>query len=125
MTREQLIAKFGNCSESFLRANSAGDSRVRADHQKPTQGDALVRVAPRKGKGRKGAVLGVARRRSIVLRVFSTHPPDWDGISCKEIQDCLVHAGLLDGDDWHLLYGTVISEKVHTKEEERTEIELT
>lgn len=122
--RHELLKRFPNASESFLRANSAGGAPLCALHSQPTQGDALVSVAPRKGKGRKGAVLGVARRR-ITYCVFSVRPADWDGYSVKELQDCLVHAGILDGDDWHQLQGTVISEKAHSKEDERTEIYLT
>lgn len=106
------------------RANSAGGAPLCSHDSKPTQGDTLVSAAPRKGKGRKGAVLGVARRR-IVFRVFSQRPADWDGYSIKEIQDCLRHAGLLDDDSWHLLSGEVISEKAHSKEEEMTAIEIT
>lgn len=52
-------------------------------------------------------------------------PCDWDGYSIKELQDCLVHAGLLDGDEWFCLEGSVVSEKAHSREEERTEIEIT
>ena len=37
----------------------------------------------------------------------------------------LVKAGCLDGDEWNVLQGEVISEKVHTPEEERTEILIT
>lgn len=122
--KQLLKARFPNCSESFLRANSAGGAGIRAHHEKPTQGNTLVSALPRKGKGGKGAVLGAARRH-ISFRVFSQRPADYDGYSIKELQDALVHAGILDDDAWHLLYGTVISEKAHSQEEERTEIELT
>jgi len=50
------------------------------------------------------------------------HPCDWDGYSIKELQDILIKAGILDGDEWYRLHGTVVSRKVHTKEEERTEV---
>ena len=102
----------------------ADDTTLRAHDEKPTQGDALVSLAPRESKSRKGAVLGIARRR-ITFKVFSTRPADWDGISVKEIQDCLRHAGLLDGDEWNLLSGEVISEKVYSEDQERTEIIIT
>lgn len=106
------------------RANSAGGAPLCSDNSQPTQGDALVGVAPRKSKSRKGAVLGAARRH-ITYRVFAQRPADFDGYDIKEIQDCLVQSGLLDGDDWNLLCGTVLSEKAYSKEDERTEIELT
>lgn len=125
MTQHEFLkAKFPNASASFLRANSAGDSPLHPHNPQPTQRDALVGVAPRKGKGCKGAVLGIARRH-ILFRVFSTRPADYDGYDVKELQDCLRHAGLLDDDAWDCLYGTVISEKVYSKDQERTEIELT
>lgn len=63
-------------------------------------------------------------RARIIFRIYSVRPADWDGYHVKPIQDCLGHAALLDGDDWNLLQGEVISDKVHTKSEERTEIEI-
>lgn len=122
--------RFPHASAAFLarngiRANSAGGAPLCADNPQPTQGDALVSPAPRKGKGRKGAVLGAPIRRSITFRVYAVRPADWDGYSIKELQDMLVHAGILDGDAWHSLQGTVISTKVYEKEQERTVIEIT
>ncbi len=104
--------------------NQARDTPLRTDDQKPVEGDALVRPLPRKGKSSKSVVLGVERRH-ITFRVFSRRPADYDGYSIKELQDCLVHAGLLDGDGWNQLRGQVISEKVHSKEEEMTIVEIT
>jgi hypothetical protein len=111
-------------SAACLKRNQADLEGVRADDPQSTKGGALVGALPRKGKSRKGAVLGVARRH-IRFRVFSVHPPDYDGIDVKSLQDCIVKSGLLDGDGWNILYGTVISEKVHTKEEEMTIVEIT
>ena len=121
MTDEELKRYFPNASASCIRRNQADAGRVCANHEKPTQGYALVSAAPRKGKGRKGAVLGATRCR-IQFRVFSQRPADWDGYSVKEIQDCLVHAGLLDEDGWDILSGEVISEKAYSAESCRTEI---
>lgn len=117
---------FPNASAACIARNASGpdDSRIRPHDSQPTQGNALVSAAPRKSKSRKGAVLGTARRRFITFRIFARRPADWDNYDVKEIQDCLRHAGLLDGDDWHLLQGTVISEKAYSKEEERTEVTI-
>jgi Holliday junction resolvase RusA-like endonuclease len=52
-------------------------------------------------------------------------PLDWDNYRLKDLQDCLVHAGLLAGDEWNILEGSVVSCKAHTKAEEKTEIEIT
>lgn len=122
---EQYLAKSKAGRRELLRANSAGGAALRTNDPQPTQGDALVGAAPRKGKGGKGAVLDAPCRRSITFRVYAVRPADWDGYSIKELQDCLRHAGVLDDDAWDRLYGTVISEKVCTKDEERTEIEIT
>ena len=124
MNPNELKRFFPNASRSCIARNQAGDSWLCAYNTQPTQGDALVSASPRKSKSGKGVVLGVARRH-IRFRVFSQRPADYDGHDVKEVQDCLVHAGLLDGDAWNLLYGTVISEKAHSKEEERTEVEIT
>lgn len=99
-------------------------AKLHTEYSQPAKGGALVRPLPRKGKSRKGAVLGVARRRRITFRIYSVRPPDWDGVDCKSIQDCIIKAGLLDADDWDKLSGEVISEKVHSKEDERTEITI-
>ncbi len=110
-------------SAACLKRNQTRDTPLRTDDQKPVEGNALVRPLSRKSKGCKGVVLG-AERRHITFRVFSRRPADYDGYSIKELQDCLVHAGLLDGDEPHLLYGTVFSEKVHSEEEEMTIVEI-
>lgn len=111
--------------ERYQSKHSSGNPGLPALYPQSTQGDALVSAAPRKGKGRKGTVRDTSKRRLIVFRVFSVRPADWDAYSIKELQDCLVHAGILDGDDWNLLHGTVISEKAHSKEEEMTIVEIT
>ena len=92
---------------------------LRAPHKKPTQGNALVSPLPRKAKSSPSPL-----KCFIWFRVFSTRPADWDGYHIKELQDCLVHAGLLDGDGWDQLHGQVTSHKVHTKAEEQTIIEV-
>lgn len=59
----------------------------------------------------------------IRITVYAVRPADWDGWHVKEIVDGCVKAGFLDNDDWRVNpTGTVTSKKVHTKEEERTEV---
>lgn len=112
-------------SAATIARNPPDDSRLRPDDAKPVEGHALVGPSPRTRKGRKGTVLGAPRRRfRFRFVIFSTRPADWDGYSVKEIQDCLVHAGLVDDDAWNLLSGEVISEKAHSKADERTEITI-
>lgn len=63
-------------------------------------------------------------RALIIFTVFSRRPMDWDNPRFKSLQDCLVKAGFLDGDDFARLEGRVISRKAHRKEDERTEVEI-
>lgn len=57
--------------------------------------------------------------------MFSVRPLDWDNYRLKDLQDLLCLTGLLPSDNWNELEGSVISEKVHRKEEEKTVIEIT
>jgi hypothetical protein len=115
MTPDELRRHFPNSSASFLSRNPEG---VRADDEKPAEGGALVGVHPGKEAGR----VGRPARAGITFRVFSCRPADFDGWHLKECIDVLVKAEILDDDCWDLLEGRVISEKVYTKEEERTEV---
>lgn len=116
---ENLRARFPHASKSFLKAN-AGPERLRAAKPERPEGVPLERVASGAGKGGEGAV----DRTRITLRIFSCRPLDWDNYCIKQIQDCLLHAGLLDSDGWNRLEGHVISEKVHSQAEERAEITI-
>jgi hypothetical protein len=61
----------------------------------------------------------------LVFRVYACRPADPDGWAFKEIIDALVGAKILDGDGWDKLYiAGVYSEKVHSKDQERTEITI-
>jgi len=122
VTRAELLARYPNASEAFLKRNAdVGDSRIRAAEPKRTQGVPLVSPSPRKAKGRSRLV----RRYQITYRVFAVRPCDWDNYYIKGLQDLLVTAGLLPGDAWYQLYGTVIPEKVRSKDEEKTVVEIT
>lgn len=91
--------------------------RVFADHKKSVEGNALECPIPRKDPDHP--------RVKILFRVFAVYPTDWDGSTFKELQDGIVHAGLLDGDEWDRLEcAGIVSEKAYSKEEERTEVEI-
>lgn len=117
-----------NVSESVRRRNpelygseyNADGLRLRPAKPERTEGMSLEHSE--KGKSQSG--VGIAGRTRIIFRVFSQRPLDWDNYRLKDLQDCLRHAGLLDGDDWNQLQGAVISEKAHSKAEERTVIEI-
>lgn len=124
MTFEQLKAKFPNASESFLRANADRAPRIPAAKPKPVEGESLERT----GQGKETSTVGSKKciisggKFRITFRVFARRPADWDNYHIKEIQDGLVMSGLLSGDSWNQLHGAIISEKVHSKDQERTEI---
>lgn len=104
-------------TEEQLRAYENRFKRLRPTVSEPVKRSALVGGVPREVPGRI--------RSRIRFTVYAVRPCDWDGYSIKPLQDCLVRASILHGDDWDLLQGEVISEKVHSKEEERTEITIT
>lgn len=118
MTEHDLrkIAERLPLSESTRRRNQAGGEICPAKPKPPAR-KALVSIAPREAQS--------GQRVKVVFRVYAVRPCDWDNYWTKGLQDCLVGAGLLCGDDWRVLRGEVISEKVNSRAEERTEIEIT
>lgn len=112
MNRTEILKRFPNASESFIRKNCA--EGIRPDDPQPVKGKPLVRSIPRKETG--------LLRAHIRFVIFSRRPADWDNYHVKELQDLLVHAGILGGDHWDILEGSVRSEKAYSQEEERTEI---
>lgn len=119
MTREQFNAILAK--PAIARRNpDAGDTGLCTTEPKQVKGNALERPVSRKDKGGTGPVV----RFEICFRVYAVQPCDWDGYHIKEIQDMLVHAQLLPDDNWRILQGRVISEKAHSREEERTEVTI-
>jgi hypothetical protein len=125
MTLAELKAKYPNGSDEFFRRN-ADYFGLCPVQSKPTEGGPLVSSVQRKKAGgtRVAGRAESTRRCRITFRIYSVRPLDWDNYSVKQIQDCLVHAGLLGDDKWDILEGGVVSEKAHSKEEERTEITI-
>lgn len=116
---DELRKLFPNAGQSFLTRNSVVKGTSAANAQ-PIERSTLVRASPRDGAG-CGCDL---KRLKIVFTIRSRRPADWDGYHIKELQDVLVHAGILADDSWDLLQGEVISEKVHKVEEEGTLITI-
>lgn len=115
---DELKRRFPNASPAFLKRNKAGPAGLRTDERERAQGGALERKTPRKTPGGAGA----ESCYSITFIVRSRRPMDWDNIRVKDLQDCIVEAGLLPGDGWRVLQGSVISLKADTKKEESTEV---
>jgi hypothetical protein len=122
MTRNELKRRFPNATEAFIAANETpvDASGSRPANPEPAKGRALD-YPQESPKPRRVCDPRCAR---ITFQIYSTHPADWDNYRIKELQDCLVHAGILDGDEWNILTGQVIPRKAKTKADERTEIEI-
>ena len=119
MTPDELKRLFPNASASTL-ARNAGAAGLHPAESKRAEGRSLER----REAGARPGVVGVVRRALVIIRVFSVRPADADNHHIKGIIDGLVHAGLLDGDAWHQVAVLKISHKVHSKEQERTEIKI-
>lgn len=113
MTRDELIKKFPRASEAFIQANL---ERLRAADAERAPVVPLERAPSGKAAGRA--------RLEVRFTCYSRRPCDWDNLRYKDCQDLLVVAGILDDDSHELLQGSVVSRKVHSAEEERTEVEI-
>lgn len=124
MTRRdlELIKQRWPLSAAVIRRNTdAGDSGLRPSKPERAPGVPLVSG----GKRKAPRSVGTQGRFLVRFRVFSIRPLDWDNYRLKDLQDLLCLTGLLPSDDWNVLEGSVVSEKVHSKEEEKTVVEIT
>lgn len=101
-------------------ASSGSGSGICASEQECAKGKPLECAA----SGEKESSACPPRRVKITYRIYSTRPLDYDNYWTKCLTDLLVEVGILDGDAWNQLQGETISEKVHQKAQERTEIEI-
>lgn len=120
MTEHDIRRLFPHASASLFKANKAGPERAPATNPEPVKRRPLVSVPQGEGESR----VRPAGRVRIVFTIYSRRPADYDGYHIKEIQDLLVKAEVLYGDEWDILSGEVVSEKVHSEGEERTEIQI-
>lgn len=121
MNLDDLKRLFPNASAATIARNCP---RLCSAEQECLKGQPLVSPVPRKEKSRIVSASCSGSRIRITYRIFAQRPLDWDNYHTKCLQDLLVQAGILPDDKWNLLEGTVISEKVDRKEDERTEIEV-
>lgn len=108
--------------KKFYEDNSAG---VRPAEPKRIEGEPLVRGVPSKEEGIPRALLDGCNRYRIHFDVWSKQPCDWDNYRIKYLQDGLIKLGVLPGDSFELLEGSITSHKADSKQDERTEITLT
>lgn len=119
ITPEQIKRLFPNASTSTLKANLA---RLHPHQPQLPERSALGHGVSREETG----VHLPAPRYRITFTCYACHPLDWDNYAgIKQCQDLIVSIGLLPGDAWHQLEGSVISRKAYHKQDERTEIEIT
>jgi len=115
---EQLLARNPSLAQRNRHlALEAGAEGLPAPKHERDEGKALDHKRPRKAAD--------CPRLEIVFTIYACKPTDWDNWHVKILQDLLVHAGILHGDDWRILEGRVISKKANSESEERTEITIT
>lgn len=122
----ELIARKFPISDATRKRNQAGAVGPPATDPQQPKRLSLECVHDRKKASGAGDV-GSSDNGPCQIRitVYAVRPADFDGWHIKEIVDGCVKAGLLDNDDWrNCPTGTVTSKKVHTPEEERTEVEI-
>lgn len=121
LTRERLRQLLPRSSQAFLDLNAPDlapfPSSAIEEH---VEGRPLDEVLPAQAAGSQGT----PRRFKVIFHVRAVQPCDWDNYHIKELQDLLVHAGVLPSDKWTVLQGEVIPEKVCSREEEGTLIEV-
>lgn len=106
---------FPNASRSVTNLNVSLDG-IRSTKQELTKGMPLEHTIQREEESRL--------RCKIIFTIYSTRPLDFDNYWTKCSQDCLREAGIIHDDAWDVLEGTIRSRKAHSKEEERTEIQI-
>ena len=124
MTRrdlELIKQRFPMSADTIKRNADVGDSGLRAAKSERAPKLPLVSV----GKRKETRSVGAQGRFLVRFRVFSIRPLDWDNYRLKDLQDLLCLTGLLPSDNWNVLEGSVVSEKAHSKAEERTVVEIT
>ena len=112
----ELSRLFPNASKSFIANNSDSHARLSSGSKECDSGLSLDDSGKRKAKG--------CHRFKIRFIVYNRYPCDWDAYHIKELQDLLVHAGVLPDDDWLTLEGEVVSRKAKDQTEEKTVIEI-
>lgn len=115
MTRDEILKRYPRASESFLRANATDGARPRPVVERSA---GVGTLGPKKTKAvdpRKFLVRVTSFRRRLL---------DIDNLCEKFHVDCCRYAGILPSDAPGQTKIEVSQQKVASKEEERTEIEI-
>jgi len=119
MTREEILTRWPRASESFIRSNlgtaSPNDPRPAPKLERRPRNGALA-----KGKTEKP----VPTRVLVRVTSYRCRLLDEDNLCEKYAVDCCRYAGLLPGDSAAEAKIEVCQEKVGSKAEERTVIEI-
>ncbi len=115
LSENELARRFPNISASCLRANSADNQLPSPKPKRPVRHEPLA--APAREKGNVGRV--VVRIKSFRCRLL-----DPDNLCPKYFIDGLRYAGLIAGDSPQEIVLEVRQEKVATRKEEHTLIEI-
>lgn len=114
LTREEyesLIRKRPHLSPSTIPSNCNTHSQLCPPKQKQAKRKPLDSSSQGKDS--------CSPRFEICFTIYAIRPLDWDNYWVKSMQDCLIQAGFLHDDKWNVLRGSVVSEKAHSKEEEK------
>lgn len=109
----ELIAR----KPSLRPTDQVSPKGIPTQRTQPDKGSALERPLPRKEKS--------SLRFKIHFDIYAVRPLDWDNHFTKPLQDLVAQSGIIPGDKWDQLEGSVASYKVYSPEEERTEITIT
>lgn len=109
----ELIAR----KPSLKPTDQTSPERLSPKRTEPDKGSTLERPLPGKEKS--------SLRFKIHFDIYAVRPLDWDNHFTKPLQDLVAQSGIIPGDKWDQLEGSVASYKVYSPEEERTEITIT
>lgn len=115
-TQQQLDSLLSRNKSVSVAHDKDGAAGLCATKPECTERLPLDSAGKREGKS--------CQRFKIVFTVYARRPLDWDNYRLKDLQDCIVKSGILDGDEWNVLEGSVISKKAHSEAEEKTVVEI-
>lgn len=120
MTRRELLTRFPNAKESFLRLNADPEPSTELPSPKPER--PVLHDPLAAGKGKEGRPARALKR--VAITCFRCRLQDSDNCCVKYLVDALRHEKLIADDSPDHIILEVRQEKVATKSEEGTLIEI-